>query len=246
MTGHILVLGGVSEAVTLASTLAGLSGISVTYSLKGVTTNPNLPEDVTVHRGGYGGVDGLADYVARHGIRMIVDATHPFAVNISTNAAEAGKAAGIPVLRFTRPLWIKRDGETWMNTASLEEALQRASDGFEKPFLALGTKEAVEILKMTGCRPVVRSISMPADIPAHIIWLEARGPFNLEEEIALLRHHQCDCLVTRNSGGVSGSTKLDAARLLGIPVIMIDRPQSDAGAFTDLDEIVTRISDQMR
>jgi precorrin-6A/cobalt-precorrin-6A reductase len=221
-----LILGGTTEAVRLAEACAGVPELKITTSLAGRTRTPTMPPgDVRI--GGFGGAAGLADFLRAHGVDRLVDATHPFAARIGLNAAEACNAAGVPRLRLLRPLWQRQPGDRWTEAGSLAEAA-----GLLPPrgrvFLSVGGRDLDAFAGLDHWF-LVRSIEPPEHGLAGAHWVFARGPFGLEDELALLREHAIEVLVTKASGGAATYAKLVAARQLGLPVIMVRRPPPPPG-----------------
>jgi precorrin-6A/cobalt-precorrin-6A reductase len=225
---HVLILGGTEEAYALAEALADRADLRVTSSLAGVTAAPRLPAGV--HRiGGFGGVEGLQGWLEAHDVALLIDASHPFATRITIHAREAAAAAGSRYLRLERPGWRQTPGDRWQRVADLTAALRAlAGLGAHRVFAALGAR-AVPTLAMAPIAFVVRGIEPPPELPANVAWLAGRGPFTPEGERALLLEHRIDALLARDSGGEGARAKLDAARQLGLPVVLIERPPGTGG-----------------
>ncbi|WP_418958158.1 cobalt-precorrin-6A reductase [Streptomyces tritici] len=226
---HVLILGGTAEARALAGLLA--PRLRVTSSLAGRVANPRLPEG-EVRIGGFGGPDGLARWIAEHGVDRVIDATHPFAERISFNAARAAATAHVPLLALRRPGWVPVEGDDWRDVASLEEAAA-ALDGLgDRVFLTTGRMG----LAAFADRPewfLVRSVDAPEPpMPPRTEVLLDRGPFTLDGERALLARHRIDVLVTKDSGAAATAAKLTAAREAGVPVVVVRRPPVPAGVET--------------
>ncbi|MDI9778518.1 cobalt-precorrin-6A reductase [Pseudomonas putida] len=239
MNRRILLLGGVTEALAIARQL----GPEHVYSLAGIG---RVPQDLTcqVRVGGYGGADGLAAYLREAGITLLIDATHPYAAQISRNAASAARAVGIPCWALRRPAWQAQPGDAWREVedwAGLIEALKP----FKRPLFTLG-REPLQHL---------------AEIPPEQFWtlraleacagnercevIGARGPFQIEDERALFERRHIDVLVSKNSGNVATEPKLEVARERGVPVLILKRPalpQVDR-AFLSPAQLTTALSD---
>jgi precorrin-6A/cobalt-precorrin-6A reductase len=238
----ILILGGTAEARALAGALADREGVSVTLSLAGRTAEP-VPHPVPVRRGGFGGAEGLARYLREEHIEILIDATHPYAAAISANAARA-ELAGIAMLALRRPPWKKIAGDIWIEAASMQAAVAAIGAAPRRVFLALGRKEIQPFAKAPQHFYLVRSVD-PVDPPLavpHASYITARGPFTEEDDRALLRQHEIDIVVAKNSGGAASYGKIAAARTLGLPVIMLTRPAlPDVPFVSSVEEILARL-----
>lgn len=218
----ILILGGTREARELAAILTA-RGHDVTSSLAGVTARPELP--VGNHRiGGFGGVDGLGNYLATGAFRVVADATHPFAARISRHAADACRRAGIPLLRLERPAWREEPGDSWTHVASPDEAAAALPRG-ARVLLTTGRKDLAAFFERGDIAGIARMIEPPPlDPPARWQVLRERPPFREADEAALMAAHAITHLVTKNAGGGATDAKLRAARKCRVGVIMIGRP----------------------
>jgi precorrin-6A/cobalt-precorrin-6A reductase len=221
VTGRVLVLGGTGEARRLATALAD-EGVDVVSSLAGRVTDPLLPPGA-VRIGGFGGAAGLTAWLQANPVRAVVDATHPFAATMTASAATAAALTGIPLLRVQRPGWVAEPGDCWRWVDSMEQAAAAVA-GFGSVFLTTGRKSLGAFAGLNA-RCLVRSVDPPEPpLPEQTVVVLARGPFTVEEELALLREHAVDVLVTKDSGGGMTAAKLTAARALGIPVVVVRRP----------------------
>ncbi|MGY1820688.1 cobalt-precorrin-6A reductase [Geodermatophilus sp. SYSU D00079] len=224
MTGRVLVLGGTGEARRLAGHLVA-EGVDVVSSLAGRVAEPRLPPG-QVRIGGFGGVDGLA--AALDGVAALVDATHPFAATMTAHAAAAAARTGTPLLRLQRPGWTPRPGDDWRWVDSLDEAAAAVA-GYASVFLTTGRQGLAAFAGLTG-RCLVRAVEPPSPpLPYRVTVVLARGPFPLDEELALMREHHVEVVVTKDSGGAMTAAKLDAARRLGLPVVVVRRPPVPPG-----------------
>lgn len=221
-------MGGTGEARELARIASGERGVDIVSSLAGRVRDPRLPEG-EVRIGGFGGAEGLRTWLSDNAIDRVVDATHPFAATIGANASHAAAAAAVPLLRLLRPAWIAGPGDHWIAVPDLAAAARTVGAGYSRVFLTIGRQGVGAFAGLTEPWFLIRAIDPPtAAVPPHHELLLARGPFAVAEEIALLSRHAIDILVTKNSGGNQTEAKLDAARELGIPVVMIDRPPASA------------------
>jgi precorrin-6A/cobalt-precorrin-6A reductase len=225
---RILLLGGTGEARELAAGLLA-AGTDVLSSLAGRIRQPRLP-DGPVRVGGFGGADGLAAFLRDEGITHLIDATHPFAGQITANAAEAARAANVPRLVLRRPPW--QADPSWATAADITEAaaVVKAWPG-ECVFLTTGRRDLGAFAADDGHRYLVRTVDPPTGpVPRDMTLILDRGPYTIEGESALLREHRVGLLVTKNSGGSMTAAKLRAARDLGVQVVMIRRPLLPAGS----------------
>lgn len=231
---RILLLGGITEALAIARTL----GPEHIYSLAGVG---RVPTDLKCQLkvGGYGGAEGMAQYMREQGVDLLLDATHPYAAQISHNAALAANSAGIPCWALRRTAWAAGPGDDWREVADWSE-LVAALAPFKRPFFTLG-REPLQYLE---------------EIPEHQFWtlraldnypgnercdvIGARGPFQLEDERQLFEQRQIDVLISKNSGSDSTEPKLDIARERGVPVLILKRPELPEvdRVFRTVDEVL--------
>lgn len=221
----LLILGGSGEAAALARALDGDARYDVTLSLAGRTSEPvKLPG--TIRTGGFGGAEGLSRTLHDEKFDAVIDATHPFADQIKANAIEAARLTGVPLLAIRRPSWTPVDGDNWILVEDLEGAAVALGETAKRVFLTTGRDELRPFAKASQHFYLLRSVEAPArdELPAHVELITARGPFRLVDELALLKQHAIDIVVTKNSGGEATYAKLEAARALGLPVVMIRRP----------------------
>jgi len=229
MTPNLLILGGTLEATALAKAVAeaGLRGM---VSFAGRVARPArqpLPQRV----GGFGGPEGLSAWMTAEGVTHLIDATHPFAAQMSANAVAAADVSGIPLIALTRPAWFPQSGDRWANVESLEAAAE-----------ALAKREACTVLLAVGRlhlnvfagaaqhRFVLRLIDppeTPPPFPDHRVLID-RGPFEAAADQAMMQAERVDLVVSKNSGGKGAYAKVEAARALGIEVILVDRPAMPA------------------
>lgn len=220
----LLVLGGTTEASRLAALLAE-AGRPAIFSYAGRTAAP-LGQPLPMRVGGFGGAPGLACYLRRQGIAGLIDATHPFADRISRNADEACRAAGVPMLMLRRPAWPVDPG--WRRVPDLAGAVAALPRDPTGVFLAIGRQHLAGFAGLPHAW-LVRLVDAPEAPPlpgARVV--VARGPFDVAGDLALMRAHGITHLVAKNSGGTGASAKLEAARQLGVRVVLIDRPAAPA------------------
>lgn len=218
-----LILGGTGEARAVAKLLVD-SGWHVTSSLAGRVSNPALPVG-EVRIGGFGGPAGLVTWLIDNGVEVVIDATHPFAERISLSASEATRATGIPLIALHRPAWQPQPRDKWIPVASMEEAARVAARDFHHVFVTIGRQQLAPFAADPHNLYVIRTVEPPeVPLPPRHRLIQSRGPFTVDDEKKLMRDNQIDCVVTKNSGGAMTQAKLTAARELGIPVIMVQRP----------------------
>ena len=219
----LLLLAGTSEARELASAIA-VESIPAIASLAGATRAPETLA-IKTHVGGFGGEQGFVAFLAEHRITAILDATHPFATQISARTARIARQRALPYLMLRRPPWHPESGDNWTMIASEQDAAQHIPKS-ATVFLATGRQSLGGFANLTGRRLICRRIDPPrAPFPyPNGEYLLGKGPFSVEDEIALFTRLKIDVLVVKNAGGKSSRAKLDAARRLSIPVIMLERP----------------------
>ncbi|MBO0864997.1 MAG: cobalt-precorrin-6A reductase [Mycobacterium sp.] len=237
---RVLLLGGTGEARALAAHLH--PDVDVVSSLAGRVPDPALPVG-EVRIGGFGGVEGLRQWLRDEHIAAIVDATHPFAATITAHAVSACRELGLPYLLLARPAWDA--GDAMVVKSDPEAAKVVAQQGFSRVFLTTGRSGAAAFVDSDAWF-LIRAVTAPNPdvLPRRYQLLLSRGPYHYDGEYALLREHRIDALVTKNSGGEMTRAKLDAATALDIPVVMVDRPPLPPGVPTvgTVDEAVAWIS----
>jgi precorrin-6A/cobalt-precorrin-6A reductase len=220
---RILILGGTEEARLLANQLVSMEH-EVTTSYAGKTQDPDLPQG-EVRVGGFGGPRGLSDYILNNGVQRLVDATHPYSVQIATNAFEAAQFTGVPFVRLIRPPWKEPQYAFWHHVLSAEEAAAGLPKG-ARVLLTVGHKGLETYLARTDCSFVVRTIEPPErELPVHAQSLIARPPFFVGGETELMQYEGITHLITKNAGGVQTEAKLKAAQQMRLAVVMIARPE---------------------
>ena len=246
MTHRILILGGTTEARQLAGKLAARVDLSVTLSLAGRTESP-VAQGVPVRSGGFGGADGLAAYLRETGTDLMVDATHPYAAQISANAAQAARAAGVPILALRRRGWEPVEGDRWTPVDMVGDAVQALGPAPRRVFLALGRQEVAAFEAAPQHHYLIRSVD-PVESKLAVpdaSYLLARGPFREAEERALLEKHRIEIVVSKNSGGEATYGKIAAARTLGIEVVMVRRPDLPDVPSAETVEALAALIDQL-
>jgi precorrin-6A/cobalt-precorrin-6A reductase len=221
---RVLLLGGTTEAAVMALALAG-AGVDAVYSYAGRTEAP-VAQPLPVRVGGFGGVEGLARYLQAESITHVIDATHPFAVQMSGNAITACARLGVLLIALERPPWIAGKGDRWTHVAEAEAAMAALGQTPQRVFLAIGRQTIGAFATAPQHHYLLRLVDPPTD-PLPLLLTEviiARGPFTVEGDRALLQTYGIEVIVAKNAGGTGAEAKLIAARELGVPVVMIDRP----------------------
>ncbi|WP_319531117.1 precorrin-6A/cobalt-precorrin-6A reductase [uncultured Cohaesibacter sp.] len=249
--GTVLVLGGTPEARQIVKFLIGRTPLKTIISLAGVLGNDAkqvlrqqvelMAADRLAYRlGGFGGIDGLVNYLDTTQVSAVIDATHAFARQISANAHEATLRAGIPLLRYLRPQWQSIEGDQWKTVRDLKEAAKILPPNCHA-MLAIGRMSYDSFRSRDDCQFLLRSIG-PVDsseLPGNFTHIQAMPGHVPEEEMALMKQFGVDCLVTKNSGGDRSYLKLVAARYLRLPVVMVERPElpycAEVSSLNELD-----------
>lgn len=238
---NLLLLGGTGEALRLARELHGHGRVRCISSLAGRTEAPQRPPgDLRI--GGFGGIEGLTDYLSAEKIDLVLDATHPFAAQMARHAHDACRLLGIPRAKLVRPAWVAAPGDRWSMMPSIAAAATFLRfHPAQRIFLTLGRQDLAAFVPLGDeDNPhgnarwfLTRSVDPPGEgsaLPRGELLL-ARGPFMPDDEKALMQQHRIDLLVTRNSGG--SAAKIAAAAELHLPVLMIERPPLPPGETLD-------------
>lgn len=229
---RILLLGGTAEAAALARAIPSRfgAGVQITTSLAGRTERP-VPVPGAVRIGGFGGSEGLADYLRAEEIAFVIDATHPFAARISAHARAASEALGLPRLMLLRPPWRRQPLDRWIEVEDAAAAAAIVGKLGRRAFLTVGAGDIAAFAGIEDVRFLVRLVAPPRQVLPlrfHTLIL-GRGPFTLAEERHLLQRHAIEVLVTKASGGAATEAKLAAAREASLPVVMLRRPPAEPG-----------------
>ncbi|CAA6603625.1 Precorrin-6A reductase [Rhodospirillaceae bacterium LM-1] len=244
MRPRLLILGGTAQAAELARRIDG--DIGLISSLAGrMITLPDLPGRLRV--GGFGGADGLAAYLRDERIGAVIDATHPFARNISAHAEQACQRQRVPLLTLARPPWLRDAADVWIFADDMAAAAALMPTLGTRAFLTIGRMELDAFRQVEQVWCLVRLIDKPERaLPKNWQLVLGRPPFSEQDEIRLMQERKIDLLVTKASGGDATFGKIAAARALKIPVLMIKRPrESGAAQASTVDEALTWIADQL-
>jgi len=227
---RILILGGTTEASALAARLAGHPDFRPLLSMAGRTSDPR-PLPIPTRIGGFGGVEGLARFLREERIEAVVDATHPFAAVMSRNAAEACAETRVPLLALRRPEWARQEGDRWIEVPSMEKAVHALGEAPRRVFLTVGRLELPPFAAAPQHSYLVRTIEPIGDaLPVpNVLAIQHRAPFDEVAERALMERERVEMVVTKNSGGPATYPKIAAARSLGLPVVVVARPDKPGG-----------------
>lgn len=246
MTKRVLILGGTQDATELAAQTAHLKNVEVITSLAGRTSHPNLPVG-KLRTGGFGNVTGLINYLKTEQIDLLIDATHPFAAQISSHAATAAEVCQVPRLMLVRPAWQPTTGDQWIEVESLAAAAMILPNLAKRVFLTVG-KELAAFADLKDIWFLIRMIEPPENLAiSNSFLLLERGPFTQLSERSLLCRYKIEAIVSKNSGGNATYAKIAAARSLGIPVVMIKRPAlPDGEAATHVKAALNWLSERLK
>jgi precorrin-6A/cobalt-precorrin-6A reductase len=223
MTLRVLVLGGTTEGRVLAERLAADPRFDALLSFAGRTASLQRPE--VPHRiGGFGGVDGLEAFLKREHFDAVVDATHPFAAQMSSNVCAAAERTRVPLIRLERGAWQPVPGDQWVAVGNMSEAAATIGHEARRVFLSVGRTEVDVFNAAPQHDYLIRAVDLFQPNLARARVFAARGPFALADETELLVRERIEVVVSKNSGTDATYAKLEAARALGLPVIMVERP----------------------
>lgn len=238
MGEKILIFGGTSEARELANKLVALGHV-ITTSLAGRTRAPMLPPG-NVHIGHFGGTKPLEAYLTEQHFERVIDATHPYAVQISSSVFAAATRARIPLLQLVRPPWQKPQAATWIEISAAADVATHLEQSAVL-LVTLGAGALRDLDPEPKCTCLYRMIEPPAPNTSNRTILLARPPFDLASELALMRQHGVTHLLTKNAGGDQTRAKIDAAAQLAIPTFIVTRPAIPEAEFR-----VTNVNDALR
>lgn len=219
---RILLLGGTTEANLMAQAIAkaGRAGV---YSYAGRTEAP-MGQPIHMRVGGFGGVEGLRAYLKAEGISHVIDATHPFAAQMSSNAV-AACGTEVPLIALERAPWVAGDGDRWTNVPDIDAAVVALAGPPRRVFLAIGRQHIDAFAAQPQHQYLLRLVDEPTGpLPLQAKVVVARGPFDVAGDTALMQEHRIEVVVAKNAGGKGAVAKIAAARALRVPVVMIDRP----------------------
>ena len=247
MQRRILILGGTGDGVALGRQLGAIAGIEAIVSLAGRTRQPRV-DGMVVRTGGFGGVAGLIGYLQTAKIDALIDATHPFAQQISWHGARAAAALALPHLLLDRPPWLPVSGDRWVEVPDIHAAVERLPALGRRIFLSTGRQDLAAYGHLRDRWFLMRAVGLPpaaVALPPGMLLCD-RGPFSLAAERSLLRRHRIDAIVSKNSGGAATYAKIAAARELRLPVLMLARPPlPPATRVATVDDAIAWVERQM-
>ncbi len=205
------------------------AGLRATLSLAGRVESP-APAPLPMRIGGFGGAEGLARWLRAERATHLIDATHPFASGISANAASAAAATGVPLATLGRPPWAEGPGDSWIRVADMDGAVAALAGPRRRVMLGIGRMHLADFAVQPQHFYLLRLVDPPRAAPPlpDCAVVVDRGPFAAASDRALLQAHGIEVVVSKNAGGDGARAKIDAARALGLPVVMIDRPPAPA------------------
>ncbi|KIN63028.1 Precorrin-6x reductase [Sulfitobacter noctilucicola] len=236
---RILLLGGTTEASRLADTIAA-AGIDAVFSYAGRTNTP-VAQPLPTRIGGFGGIDGLVRFLITERITHVIDATHPFAAGMTRNAFAACQSVNLPLIRFERPAWVAGIADNWTMATAVEDIPALLPDMPTQVFLAIGKQQIGLFASKPQHHYLLRLVDHPAApiaLPDKTI-VVARGPFDQQGDTELLKAHGITHVVAKNSGGTGAQAKLEAARALGLPVIMANRPDVPGRSLASIRDVMS-------
>ena len=232
-----MILGGTLEGRLLGERLGRDARYAILLSFAGRTESLRRP-DVPHRVGGFGGVEGLARTLRAQRFDALIDATHPFAARISSNAVQAAALTGTPLVRLARPLWERAAGDHWTEVSDFASAAHALGAAPRRVLLTVGRQEVPAFAAAPQHAYLVRAVDDFTHGLRRARVLSARGPFALEDELRLLTRERIECIVSKNSGTPATYAKIEAARMLSLPVIMVQRPPvPDAPEVATLDDV---------
>ncbi len=238
---NLLILGGTSDAIRLCKLL--LAQHNIIYSVKGITQAPKL--DCKIRMGGFGGVEGLVDFLAKNKIDCLLDATHPYAIKISKNAIFAANYCALPCYHYLRPAWQQQANDAWIlfdSMADLSLYLQKKANQKLRLLFTIGQLSKDFINKKSPQHDyIVRSVV--DNKIQNVTKIISKGSFSLEQERELFENYQIDALVSKNSGGHNVDAKIQIAREMRLPVYLLKRPkfESNHPIFSSINEMILKL-----
>lgn len=240
VAARVLLLGGTSEGRLLAERIATEPHYAGVVSLAGRTSAP-MAQALPTRVGGFGGVEGLKRYLVEAGITHVVDATHPFAAQMSSNARAACAALSLPLIVYARAPWTPTPQDCWIDVADNAQAVSALGSAPRRVFLTIGRQGVADFRAAPQHDYLLRVIEPPSDedLPPRCEVFATRGPFTVNDEISLMRDKCVDVVVSKNSGGAHTYAKIEAARALRLPVVMVAPPSREGAAVAhDPDDVM--------
>lgn len=215
------------------------------FSYAGRTGHPQ-PQPLRTRIGGFGGIEGLRRFLRGQGISHVIDATHPFASGMSRNAIAACEAEGVALIALERPAWVEQPGDRWTRVADFDAAAAALPGDGSTVFLAIGRQNLAPFVGLNH-RWLLRFAELAAHPLRDATLIVSRGPYTVAGDVALMQRHGVSHVVAKNAGGAAAEAKISAARQLGLPVLMIDRPALPARrAVATVDEVTRWLHGTLR
>jgi len=223
---NLLVLAGTQEARTVIDQLADDRRFAVTASLAGATATPQ-PLAAPVHRGGFGGAEGMAAFCRDQEIDAIVDLTHPFARHISRNAAQAAAILNLPCIAYHRPPWHPEPGDEWREFDDWQSMADAIPAG-KRIFLAGGTASIEVFTRRHDIVLWARALNVSGYTNGErVTYINAMPEADMESEKALFTRHGIELLCCKNAGGTASVAKIEAARAMRMPIWLLARAKRE-------------------
>lgn len=247
----ILVLGGTSDSLKL---IEALEKEGHSYLLSVATA---YGKELALQKGakvieGRMDQEAMKQLLIREQIHLILDATHPYAIEVSKNAMEAARELKVPYLRYERPSLLEQ--VTGVHIAeNSQQACEIANTLGENVFLGTGSKTLAEFTAGLKGKKIVARVLPTSEVilqcealglsPENIIGM--KGPFSEAINVALYRHYKIDCMITKESGSEGGFLeKVEACKKEGIEVIVIKRQGlSYPKVAGSLEEVLIQVKD---
>lgn len=236
----LLLIAGMGESVGLARDLSAIAGFEVICVTEGRAVARADPP-AKIYDSLFETDEEFVRYVTDQRFDMVIDAAHPFEFRLGALVL----GLGLPYLRVMRDAWHPLPDETWINTASMKNAVAAISSG-ARVFLATGRGSVFAFENRPDVHVMCRQLaqhdrSFPLTNGEYIF---GEGPFSVAAEMVVFQSLNVDHLVLRNSGSDQGRSKVDAACALGLKVIMIERPKMELAPsqMTSLENVVNKVT----
>ncbi len=232
----IFVIAGTEDGRNLAGFLVK-QNFDVTASVVGEYAEKLLAEfpEVKVQVGKLD-ANELADILKKQNFEAVVDASHPYAANVSANVLEACRKIKIPAVRFEREE-TKISYKKVYRVSDYEAAAIKSAELGKNIYLTTGSrnlktfvnspavKECNLTVRILPTSEVLKECEILGLTPKQIVAMQ--GPFSTDLNVELFKHANAEVIVMKNSGKIGGAdTKISAAEILKLPVVLIERPKT--------------------